>query len=325
MNHDGSLDKALELVDVAASAGADAVKFQSFRAGKLASAAAPKAEYQKRETGSGSQFEMLKALELSEEMHHAILKRCALRDIEFMSTPFDVDSARFLASLGVKRLKLPSGEITNKPYVEGCADLGLPLIVSTGMADMDEVREALAWIDARAGSADVTVLHCTSNYPADAQDANLAAMRTIARETGRPVGYSDHTMGIAVPTAAVAMGAVIIEKHFTLDPNAPGPDHKASLTPEELVAMVSAIRTIESAIGDGIKAPKPSEIPVRDVARRSLILARAVPAGRALSPDDIAILRPGTGIAPKHLAEVAGRRLKHDAAPGTVLTWEDLA
>jgi N-acetylneuraminate synthase len=328
VNHNGSLARALELVDIAAAAGADAIKFQTFNADRLASEAAPKAEYQKRETGEGNQRDMLKALELTEEMHDALFARCSEKGIEFMSTPFDAELADFLVKLGVRRLKLPSGEITNKPFIQACAAHKVPLIVSTGMADLEEVCEAVGWIDEVWPERDagaVTILHCTSNYPAEAADANLAAMKTLADRIGLAVGYSDHTMGIAVPTAAVALGAVVIEKHFTVDRNLPGPDHKASLEPDELKALVSAIRTVEAARGDGIKAPKPSELPVRAVARRSLAATANLAAGHVLTRADLAILRPGTGIAPKHLEESLGRVLKRSVERGVPIQWEDLA
>jgi N,N'-diacetyllegionaminate synthase len=264
-------------------------------------------------------------------MHEALLSRCRERGVEFMSTPFDAESAEYLVRLGVRRLKAPSGEITNRPYLEAMASHGLPLIVSTGMADIGEVHEALAWIAAARkaaglkGAGDVTLLHCTSNYPADPQDANLLAIKTLAEATGRPMGYSDHSMGIAIATAAAALGAVTIEKHFTLDRSLPGPDHKASLEPDELKAMVAAIRTVEQALGDGVKAPKPSELPVRDVARRSVTLRSDAPAGHILARGDLAILRPGTGIAPKDIDHVTGRKIARAMRAGSILHWDDLA
>lgn len=328
VNHNGSEEMALRLVDVAAEAGADAVKFQTFRAEQLVRAGAPKAEYQQRQTGAGDQLAMLRALELSEAAHRAVVARCAERGIEFMSTPFGAAEAAFLVSLGMRRIKVPSGELTNKPLLEYLASFGRPLIVSTGMADLAEVSEALDWIAAaqrHAGvEAEVTVLHCTSSYPAVAEDVNLRAMARLAEATGQPAGYSDHTLGIAVSTAAVALGARVIEKHFTLDRNLPGPDHQASLEPDELAALIRAVRTVEAALGDGIKSPRPSELAVRDVARRSVTLARDVATGQPLVAADLVLLRPGTGIPPKSMDVLPGRVLRESLAAGTTLTWDHL-
>jgi len=333
VNHNGSETLALDLVDAAAAAGADAVKFQTFRAEKLVKAGAAKAEYQARQTGSGDQLSMLRALELSEDAHRAILQRCAEQGIEFLSTPFDEESAVFLMGLGMARIKVPSGELTNRPFIEYLAGFDLPLIVSTGMATLEEVREAVDWVaSARAARGFVAplaerliLLHCTSNYPTAAEDVNLRAMAALAQFSGLPVGYSDHTPGIAVTTAAVALGAVVVEKHFTLDRNLPGPDHQASLEPDELAAMVSAVRIVEAALGDGVKVPRPKELAVRDVARRSIILARDLAAGQVLQLGDVSLLRPGTGIPPKYLGEVVGRSLRRDLTAGTLLVWADLA
>lgn len=326
VNHNGSLDRALELVDVAADAGADAIKFQTFSADKLASPTAEKAEYQKRETGDGDQHSMLKALEMSEADHRALFERCADRGIEFMSTPFDEDAADMLVALGMKRIKVPSGEITNLPFLRHLAAKGLPLIVSTGMATMDEIEEALATIEAtRSGNlGDVTVLHCTSNYPAEPNDVNLRAMTTIADRTGAPVGYSDHTLGLAVSTAAVAMGAVVIEKHFTLDRTLPGPDHRASLEPDELLALIDQIRVVERALGSAVKAPTAAELPVRRVARRSVAAARDLAVGETLAAADLVLLRPATGIAPRHLEELPGRAVARAVGKGSPIEWADL-
>jgi N,N'-diacetyllegionaminate synthase len=331
VNHNGSLERALRLVEIAARAGADAVKFQTFRADELVTATARKAEYQERTTGAGTQREMLRALELSERDHVALLDACGEHGIEFMSTAFDARSADFLVRLGIKRIKVPSGELTHQPFVEHLAGMGLPMLVSTGMADLDEVRESIGWIAAvraRHGlepRSDITVLHCTSNYPAAPEDVNLAAMGTMARSLEIAVGYSDHTLGIAVATAAVALGAQVIEKHFTLDRTLPGPDHAASLEPDELTAMVAAIRTVERALGDGVKAPRPSELKVRDAARRSVTLAGARASGHVLAAEDLALLRPGSGIAPHEFAAVVGRRLARDLPAGSTLQWTDLA
>ncbi len=333
VNHNGDASRALEMVDIAAAAGADAIKFQTFSAEKLVTEAAEKAEYQKRETGGGSQYAMLKALEMSEDLHRALFVRCDEKGIEFMSTPFDSEAAEMLAALGMKRIKVPSGEITNHPFLRYLAAKDMPLIVSTGMATLKEIEEALAVIAAARAAAGfvaplqemVTVLHCTSNYPASARDVNLRAMRTIAEATGVPIGYSDHTLGLAVSTAAVALGATVIEKHFTLDRSLPGPDHRASLTPEELAALVKQIRTIEAALGSAVKAPSDAELAVRQVARRSVTAARALCAGETVELSALALLRPGTGIEPKHLDSLAGRRLARDVAAGMPLVWADLA
>lgn len=328
VNHNGRLDLALRLVEIAAMAKADAVKFQTFRADRLASAAAPKAGYQSDQTGGGTQLEMLRQLELSDDDHRAVARHCNELGIEFMSTPFDSDSADFLVDLGMRRIKVPSGELTNKPFIEHLAGLGKPLVVSTGMATLEEVTEAMAWIsavhDALPMKPSVTLLHCTSNYPAAPDDVNLRAMATLAAETGLPVGYSDHTNGIAVATAAVALGATVIEKHFTLDRSLPGPDHQASLEQAELVAMVDAIRVVERCLGSGKKEPCATEWAMRDVARRSLTLVKEMKSGDRLQADDIEILRPGNGIAPKFGKEIMGRRLARDLPMGTTLQWSDL-
>lgn len=332
VNHNGDEQRALDMVDVAAHAGADAIKFQSFSADKLVGVSAEKAEYQKRGTGEGSQHAMLKALEMSDALHEALVARCAAAGIEFMSTPFDEDAADMLVGLGMRRIKVPSGEITNHPFLRHLAGKDRPLIVSTGMATMAEIADALDVIaKARAVRGFiapleemVTVLHCTSNYPAEAADVNLRAMRTIAEETGMPVGYSDHTLGLPVSTAAVAMGATVIEKHFTLDRALPGPDHGASLTPDELAALIAQIRTVEVALGSPVKAPTEAELPMRAIARRSVAAARDLSAGTILTRGDLALLRPGSGIAPRHLDEIGGRILARDIAHGAPLAWEDL-
>jgi N-acetylneuraminate synthase len=332
VNHNGEEAKAIELVDVAAEAGADAVKFQTFSADRLTRRGAAKAAYQERATGAGDQYDMLKALELSEDAHRRVAARCRERGIEFMSTAFDELSLDMLVSLGIKRIKVPSGEITNTPFLRYMAGKGLPLIVSTGMATMEEVELAVAVISAertRLGQLSMpedatTILHCTSNYPASPEDVNLRAMVSIAETIGLPVGYSDHTLGIAVSTAAVAMGARVIEKHFTLDKSLPGPDHGASLEPDELKAMVASIRIIEQALGDGTKKPTESELAVRALVRRSVTTTRDLAAGTPIAPGDVALMRPGTGIPPASLEDVYGRRLGRSVPAGTTLEWSDL-
>jgi N,N'-diacetyllegionaminate synthase len=332
VNHNGDESLALRLVETAAKCGADAVKFQTFSADKLVTQGAAKAEYQKEATGAGDQYSMLKALEMSEPLHRKLLARCAELGIEFMSTPFDEDAADFLLELGMRRIKIPSGEITNEPFLAFLGAKGAPLILSTGMASLEEITRAVEVIKVARLNAEhseplnnaLTILHCTSNYPALCNDVNLRAMQTIAAETGLPVGYSDHTLGIAVSTAAVAMGARVIEKHFTLDRNLPGPDHKASLSPDELAQMVRQIRDVEIALGSPIKKPTASELPVRELVRRSVTLVRPLPAGAVITREDVALLRPGTGIAPGALTTVVGKAVLRDIAAGTTLQWADL-
>ena len=329
VNHNGSIELAKQLVDVAVVAGADAVKFQTFKAEKLVSINAPKAEYQTRQTGKGNQFEMLKALELTDEMHKELVVYCEERNIEFMSTAFDQEPADYLIDLGIKRVKVPSGEVTNKPLIEALAKNGLPIILSTGMANLEEVKEAVSWIKAvrhKNGftNDDISILHCTSNYPTDFGDVNLRAMDTLANELKLPVGYSDHTNGILISTLAVARGATIIEKHFTTDRNLPGPDHQASLEPDELITMIRQIRVSEKCLGDGVKRPVEAELTVRDVARRSLVLCADLKAGEAIQETHISILRPGTGIEPKYQPDVIGKKTTRDLEFGHTLAWGDI-
>jgi N,N'-diacetyllegionaminate synthase len=332
VNHNGSLDMALELVDVAARCGADAVKFQTFSAGRLVRPGARTAEYQANATGESNQFEMLKRLELSATDHEAIAGRCAERGIEFMSTPFDEEAARLLLDLGMRRIKVPSGEITNIPFLEFLADTDRPLIVSTGMATLEEIGVAVAAI-ARRRSAHgfavplaerVTILHCTSNYPAADEDVNLRAMATIAASTGLPVGYSDHTRGIAVATAAVALGAKVIEKHITLDKSLPGPDHAASISPDEFATLVAQVRTVEAALGSSEKRPTVAELPIRALVRRSVTTRRPLRAGQVITGEDLCLLRPGDGIPPAQLGEVIGTKARRDFNAGVTLQWDDV-
>ncbi len=331
VNHNGDEGLALQLVEIAAHSGADAVKFQTFSADKLVARGTAKAGYQARQTGEGDQHSMLRALELSAEAHDRLAQACRDCGIEFMSTPFDEEAADMLLSLGMKRIKIPSGEITNIPFLRFLAAKGVPLILSTGMADMQEIEHAIRAIHAvwkDAGNApeahDLTILHCTSNYPADFGDVNLNAMQTIGREFGVSIGYSDHTLGIAVSTAAVALGATVIEKHFTIDKQMHGPDHSASLDPDELTAMIDSIRSVERAMGSSVKAPTAAELPIRALVRRSVTLLRDLTAGETLQPGDVALLRPGTGIAPYELERVAGRQARRFLCAGTTLNWSDL-
>lgn len=332
VNHNGSDELALQLVDMAAASGADAVKFQTFKADKLVRQGTKKAKYQEQQTGDGDQHSMLRQLEMSEELHYKLLQRCQEKNIEFMSTPFDEASADFLLALGMKRIKIPSGEITNHPFLAYLATKDVPLIMSTGMASLDEVQEAVEVIRAareQAGltqplSTILTLLHCTSNYPTAPSDVNLRAMQTMATETGLPVGYSDHTAGFSIPTAAASLGAQVIEKHFTLNRNLPGPDHQASLEPLELAAMVTQIRQVEAALGSPIKQPTPSELPVRDLVRRSVTLTRPLKTGEVIHRSDLTLLRPGTGIPPKDLMRVVGKITVRDLPAGDTLHWTDV-
>lgn len=322
VNHNGSVEMAFRLVDAAVRAKADAVKFQTFISELVISSAAPKAAYQRETTGSGeSQLEMVKKLEFPPHVFAEIKKYCESAGILFLSTPFEESSADLLESLGVLAFKVPSGEITNFPFLEHVARKGRPMIVSTGMADLDEVRAAVEVIRG-SGNLEIVLLHCVSSYPACPESVNLRSMHTLAKEFSVPVGFSDHTMGIEVPLAAVALGAKVIEKHLTLDRNLAGPDHRASLEPDEFAALVRGIRIVESSLGDGCKQPTRDELDTAAVARKSLVSARGLIRGRILTEEDIAIRRPGTGLAPSMRSKVIGRRLSHDVPPGEILNWE---
>ena len=332
VNHNGSRELALELVDIAADAGADAVKFQTFKADKLVRKGAEKAEYQKRETGEGDQHSMLQKLEMSEELHRELIERCEQRNIEFMSTAFDEEALDFLLAHDMKRIKIPSGEITNHPFIRFIASKNVPIIMSTGMATMDEIEEAKLVIQSEreiCGFTDaledtLTILHCTSNYPALPEDVNLKAMNTIAEVTGMPIGYSDHTLGIAVSTGATAMGATVIEKHFSKSRELPGPDHKASLEPSELNELVNHIRIITKALGSSEKAPTESELPVRKLVRRSVTVDKNVKLGQLITENDVVLMRPGTGILPKSINDVIGMVAVRDLSIGETLNWSDI-
>ncbi|WP_449370438.1 N-acetylneuraminate synthase [Thiomonas sp.] len=387
VNHNGQLDLALELVDAAKASGADAVKFQTFRAEDLALPGAATAAYQQGATGETDQFAMLRKLELSAEQHQIIAAHCARVGIEFMSTPFSEAAVDLLVGLGVRRLKISSGEIVNRPLLAKAAATGLPLILSTGMATLDEVKQAVGWVQAAwalygsplcedtpgpaagppqggasplggqrgqspsvgapipaagppqdgvsplggqrgqstsVGASALTLLQCTSAYPAPDDALNLRAIATLRTETGLPTGYSDHSLGNTAALAAVALGACVIEKHLTLDRNLPGPDHRASSEPAEFAALAQDIRRIEVMLGDGIKAPRPDEIDVRAVARRSVVLATALPAGTVLRREHLQLRRPASGIPAADFDAVIGQRLRSDAAAGTVLQWENL-
>lgn len=314
VNHNGDLELARQLIDRAAEAGADVVKFQTFSADRQVTRTAKKADYQTQTTASKeSQHEMLRRLELTAEMHKELIAHCAARNIGFFSTGFDIESVDLLLSLGQDHFKIPSGEITNLPYLRHIGRLGKAVILSTGMATIGEIEAAIVVLE-QAGTprADMTVLHCTTEYPTPMAEVNLRAMQSIHAAFGVVVGYSDHTRGIEVAIAAVAMGACVIEKHFTLDRNLPGPDHKASLEPEELKAMVAAIRNIEVALGDGIKRLTPSETRNKLVARKSLVASQAINAGEVFSVENVTAKRPGTGISPMRWDEVMGRTAPRD-------------
>lgn len=343
VNHDGSIDDALALVDVAADAGADVVKFQTFDLEAVATADAPQAAYQRDRARADSQKEMLRRLHLDRAAHERIAAHCAARDIEFLSTAFDTRSLATLCELGIRRVKVPSGELTNGPLLLDYARTGLPLIVSTGMATLAEIEQALAVIShgllgredrpSSRGLRDaytralregvlrdsVTLLHCTSQYPAQVEDVHLAAMDTLGAAFGLQVGYSDHTLGLTVPIAAVARGAGVLEKHITLDPSRPGPDHAASLPPDELVTMVTAIREVERAIGSSVKHPVAAEADTIEVARRSVVAAKAIRAGEELTEEALTTLRPGTGRSPMDYWSLLGRRARRDYAVGELI------
>lgn len=325
VNHNGSVQMASRLVDVAADAGCDAVKFQTFRSERVISPLAPKAAYQKQTTAaSESQLEMARKLELTFDTFSELQRHSIDRNITFLSTPFDDESADFLESLPVQAFKIPSGEITNIFLLEHIARKGRPLIVSTGMATMDEVSVAVDTIRA-TGNQQIVLLQCVSNYPADPSTMNLRAMQTMQKEFGVPVGLSDHTVGLEVSLAAVALGACVIEKHFTLDCELSGPDHRASLEPQDLSSLVKGIRKVEAALGDGVKRPSAQEENTASVARRSLVAAKSIPAGTVLTGDLIDILRPGTGLPPAMRPQLIGRMVKQDIERGSILNLDMLA
>ena len=323
VNHNGDLQRALQMIDAAAGAGADYVKFQTFKAENVVTARAQKAAYQEKATGAAeSQQEMIRKLELDGAEHEQLVARCAERGIGFLSTPFDHESIGLLDGLGMGIFKIPSGEITNLPYLRAVARCGKPMIVSTGMATLGDVEAALeALLDSGCAREDLTVLHCNTEYPTPVEDVNLSAMLTMGQALKVAVGYSDHTLGIEVATAAVALGAVVIEKHFTLDRSLPGPDHAASLEPDELAAMVSAIRNIECALGDGIKRPTASERPNRVIARRSIVAASQITEGEEFTEDNLTAKRPGDGISPMRWDELIGRAATRAYEPDELIEW----
>jgi N-acetylneuraminate synthase len=325
VNHNGSLELAVRLIDAAKASGADAVKFQTFRADLLAAPSAPKAAYQERAVGAAeSQLEMLQRLELDAGAHDRLMRHCRQAGIQFLSSPFDMQSVDLLAAMDLPLFKVPSGEITNFPFLQHIARKRKPVILSTGMSTLGEVEEAVNVLLA-AGVPRLSLLHCVTEYPAPYAEINLRAMLTLKAAFALPVGYSDHTPGIEISIAAVAMGAEIIEKHFTLDRSLPGPDHAASLEPSELRQLVTAIRHVESALGTGIKAPAACELPNIPVARKSVVAARDLTAGHRLASGDLDIKRPGSGFAPKLLPELIGRSLRLDLAKDEIITRDHLA
>ncbi len=326
VNHNGEIELAKQLVEVAAQCGADFVKFQTFKTDKLVSKHVKQADYQSENTGKiESQYDMLKRLELSEEEHYILKEHCKSNNIGFLSTGFDYDSLILLSKLGVDLWKIPSGELTNLPYLRYMAIQPQPLVLSTGMANIHEVEEALKVLLSKGKSKDeITLLHCTTEYPTPYNEVNLNAMIMMGEKFKINYGYSDHTKGIEIPIAAVAMGASLIEKHFTLDNNLPGPDHKASLEPKELKEMVSAIRNVEMALGDGVKQPSISEIKNKIAARKSIHISMDLAANHVIEENDLEMKRPGNGISPMEMDKVIGRSLKQSIALGEMLKWDDL-
>ncbi|MCC7280588.1 MAG: N-acetylneuraminate synthase [Chromatiaceae bacterium] len=326
VNHNGDPDRAHALVDAAASAGADAVKFQTFKTECLVTRHAPKAGYQLETTGSldPAQAAMLKALELSPGVHRSLMAHCAARGILFLSTPYDWASARLLHGLGIAGLKIASTDTTNLPFLRQLDTLGLPIVLSTGMCDLGEVREAVAAMSATRQANRLVILQCTSQYPSPEDQLDLRAIQTMSDEFACPVGFSDHTTGIEIAAWAVAAGAVTIEKHLTLDRSLPGPDHRASLEPAELARMVADIRRVEVTLGDGLKRIQDVERPNKSAMQKSLVMARSLPKGVALSHNDVLCKRPATGLHPKYLDSVIGKQLRRDVPMDAPLTAEDL-
>jgi len=317
VNHNGSINTAKKLIDVAADAGADIVKFQTFTAESLMTANAEKAEYQQNlSNNSESQFEMIKKLELKREAHEELIQYCNKKDIKFLTTAFDHASIDLLHELDISLYKVPSGEITNLPYLRHIGGMRKPVILSTGMATLKEVENALNILKQSGTLKDeITVLHCNTEYPTPMKDVNLKAMLTIRDELGVKVGYSDHTLGIEIPIAAVALGATVIEKHFTLDRNLPGPDHHASIEPDELKAMVKAIRNVEKAMGDGVKQPSPSETKNIPIARKSIVAKMTIKNGELFTEDNLTVKRPGTGLSPMEWDAFIGQYADKDYQP----------
>lgn len=325
VNHNGDLAMAQELVRRAKACGADCIKFQTFKAERVAAGTAPKAAYQLRSTNpEESQFAMLRKLELSEADHRTLLEQCRREGIVFLSTPYSIADAELLHALDVPGFKIASGQLVELPFLAALARFNKPVILSTGMATLAEVTEAVTTLR-NHGNTQLVVLQCTTNYPSRLADTNLRAMATLAQAAGAPVGYSDHTEGINACLAAVALGACVIEKHFTLDRNLPGPDHRCSSEPAELAALVRGVREVEIALGDGVKRPAEAELANLSGVRRSIATARDLPAGHVLAERDLQFLRPATGLPPRDWARVVGRRTATALAGGTLLAWEHLA
>jgi len=329
VNHNGNIDYAKKLIDVASDAGADYVKFQTFKADKIVSKNAKKAEYQivNSKDNDSFQYDMLKSLELNDNDHHELIKYCNKKNIKFLSTAFDVEGLDYLNSLGLELFKIPSGEITNYPYLNKIASIGKPVILSTGMSEMHEIRSALKILKSGTISNDnIIILHCNTDYPTQMKDVNLKAMIDIKNEFKVNIGYSDHTLGTEVPIAAVALGATVIEKHFTLDRNMSGPDHAASLEPIELLNMVKAIRNIELAFsGSGLKEPSKSELKNITIARKSIHLSKDLLSGSIITEQDIIPLRPGDGICSMNWEGIIGKKINKNLKKYSKLSWEDFS
>lgn len=332
VNHNGNLELALELVNEAFKAGADAVKFQTFKADKLVKKGTAKVKYQKLNDSHQDQYQMLKSLELDQYQHNKIISLCKKLKIQFMSTPFDVDSANFLVQSGMRIIKIPSGEITNFPLIENLTTYNVPIILSTGMSTLLEVSEAVSFIKKcrkKYGLSTnlknfLTLLHCTSNYPTSLKDVNLRAMITLKNKFALPVGYSDHTEGILISIAAASLGANVIEKHFTLDRSMPGPDHLSSIEPSELKELIKSIRSISVAMGLSEKKPVLKENIIKKQVRRSITLIKKINKNEVFSSDHLLMLRPGYGIEPKFLKKVIGKKAARNISPGTTLKWKDI-
>lgn len=328
VNHNGDMKIAKRLIDVAADAGADYVKFQTFIAEELVTKDAQIASYQKKtvKDGEDTQFKILKKLQLNQEQHFELIEYCNSKGINFLSTAFDHLSIEFLNDLGLDFFKIPSGEITNLPYLQRVSKLGVPIILSTGMANIGEIEEAIDVLEnGGVNRNDIIALHCNTDYPTPMEDVNLKAMNTICKSLGVRTGYSDHTLGIEIPIAAVAMGAVCIEKHFTIDNTMEGPDHQASLEPDDLKAMVRGIRNIEKALGDGIKRPSPSEKSNKKVVRKSIHLAKDCAKGHVISIEDLQMKRPGNGISPMLIEKILGLKLSTELKKNHKLSFENFA
>lgn len=324
VNHNGEISKAISLVDAAADSGADVVKFQTFHSSDLVAKNTPKAEYQKETTGSKEdQLDMIKGLELSEEDHFTVAAHCIKRDIHFLSSPFDISSVALLKRIGVSSWKIASGEITNYPMLNEIGSCKQQVYLSTGMADLGEIESCIRVLtDAGTNRSQIVLLHCNTQYPTPLSDVNLAAMVSMMSAFKLPVGYSDHTLGIEVPIAAVAMGAVVIEKHLTLDKNLPGPDHRASLSPDEFSSLVTCIRNIEMAHGDGVKAVTDSELENKIIARKSIVASKQIEIGDLFSADNITTKRPGTGMSPMLWEACIGKKAGRDFMPDELIDFE---